>query len=208
MSMDTQAALAAAHALATAHTVDRAFIMTRAAFTAAGIGPLARRAALDIVMAMPPATEGFFGPATAEITRLNLMRRAQFTVACALRLQQAFGRRRSGQSASAFARQLADERRYYGQQLMAGWGRSQAAAHVDSASMEHGPLLGWYTVDSPTTTADCQAAAGHNFYADRMPPIGYPGMVHPGCRCQPGPPFPGAPLVAGVRPRRSYGKAA
>jgi uncharacterized protein with gpF-like domain len=67
---------------------------------------------------------------------------------------------------------------------------------VDTAVMQVGLLLGWNTVIDSHTSPECLAANGHNFRADHMPKIGYPGAVHPHCRCYAGPPRPGANLLA------------
>jgi len=71
----------------------------------------------------------------------------------------------------------------------------RAAAQVDTAVMDHGLLLGWHSVNDRRTSPECRAANRHNFRADDMPLIGFPGAVHPHCRCWPGAPFPGAPMV-------------
>jgi hypothetical protein len=81
--------------------------------------------------------------------------------------------------------------------MQAIYQRELAAARVDSAAMLYGRLLGWNTVVDSHTTPDCLAADGRNFYADKMPRIGYPGTVHATCRCYPGQPFPGAGMVGG-----------
>ena len=98
--------------------------------------------------------------------------------------------------AGLFEGSVARERGYYGQQLIAGWNREKAGAAVDSASMEHGRVLGWHTVIDARTSPECLRAAGHNFNADQMPAIGYPGMVHPNCRCFPGRPYPSGKMLA------------
>ncbi|HYK70449.1 MAG TPA: hypothetical protein VEV45_21065 [Streptosporangiaceae bacterium] len=194
-----QLPVAAAAVLATAATVAAAAGVLAPLFIAEGIRRKVVEAALGVVMGMPPETTGFHGPATAHVARLNLMRRAQFLVASARRLQADVTAARSRDE--SLVRALADgvirERRNYGQHLMANWARAQAAANVDSASMDYGRLLGWYTRRDSRTSPECLAANRRNFYADQMPPIGYPGAVHPHCRCLPGPPFPGAPLVGG-----------
>jgi hypothetical protein len=199
---DTQLALAAAGELATAVSVAAAVASLGALFAAAGITGAALAGALSVVMGMPPDAKGFYGPATSTITRMNLMRRAQFTVASARRVQGALVQARS--AGQPLGRALADavtaERRYYGQHLMASWGRDNAAARVDSESMTWGRLLGWYTTIDSRTSPECRAANRHNFLADQMPRIGYPGMVHPSCRCLPGPPVDGAPMVGSNRP--------
>ena len=67
---------------------------------------------------------------------------------------------------------------------------------VDMATMTYGLLLGWHTVIDKRTSAECYWANGQNFHADQMPAIGYPGAVHPHCRCYPGAPFPGGKLLS------------
>lgn len=199
---DTQLAIQAASQLAVAVSAAAAVTTLGPVFAAAGITGPALAAALSVVMGMPPESKGFYGPATSTIARLNLMRRAQFTVASARRVQQSLiGARSAGTPLSrALADAVTRERRYYGQHLLASWGRDNAAARVDSQAMTSGRLLGWYTVLDSHTSAECRAANRHNFYADQMPRIGYPGMVHPACRCLPGPPVPGVPMVGASRP--------
>ena len=178
----------------------------------AGVNAGAMRAALEIVMGHPPDQEGFFGPASHEMARTNLLRRAQFALNAGRRLTADMTQARS--SGSGILRALADgvrrERRYYGQHLMAIWARSRAGAQVDSASMTYGRLLGWHTVRDSRTSAECLAANGKNFYADHMPLIGYPGAVHVNCRCMPGAPFPGARLLPsyGIQQAGKYRRAA
>jgi hypothetical protein len=55
------------------------------------------------------------------------------------------------------------------------------------ASTSKGGLLGWYSRNDDRTSAECLAAHGKNFDPNVIPPIGYPGSVHPHCRCRPGP---------------------
>lgn len=202
-----QLAVAAASALAVAGTVAEAAAILGPVFIGTKVSLAALKAALEVVMGHPPDAEGFYGPATAKIARLNLMRRAQFLVASSRRFSEVMKRVAAG---GADPREILDlmraERRYYGQHMMASWARMRAAAQVDTASMEHGRLLGWYTVLDRKTSPECIAANRHNFYADQMPAIGYPGAVHTNCRCMPGPPVPGAQLVGAGR--RVYGRAA
>ena len=201
-----QLAVAAASALAVAGTVTEAAIILGPAFAAMKIKHAALEAALEVVLGHPPDAEGFYGPATAKIARLNLMRRAQFLVASARRMSAGLVRAVSGGQRWDVAGAISGERRFYGQHMMSSWARMRAAAQVDTASMEHGRLLGWYTVLDAKTSPECIAANRHNFWADDMPAIGYPGAVHLNCRCMPGPPVPGAALVG--TGRRVYGRAA
>jgi hypothetical protein len=198
-----QLALAAAGVLATAVTVAGALSLLAPVFLKQKITRAALEAALEVVMHYPPDAAGFYGPAGAQTARLNLIRRAQFLVSAAIRLTAEYARLRSGEiTKEDMAAALVREVRYYGQHQEAIWARQRAAAQADSASMDYGALLGWYTVHDSRTSAECRAADRHNFYVDRMPSIGFPGGVHIHCRCMPGPPFPGAPLVGHSRPLR------
>lgn len=183
--------------LATATTVAGALAILGPLFLIQRMRRDELEAVLHIVMERPPEAQGISGPATEKIWRLNLIRRAQFVVAGARRLSaDVTGAISQGQSpVSALAAGITRERRYYGLHLLAGWNRMDAAARVDTAVMEQGLLLGWNTVTDRRTSPECKAASGRNFRADRMPKIGYPGMVHPHCRCYPGPPRPGAKLL-------------
>jgi len=190
-----QLALAAAEALAVAGTVAEAMTIMGVALAALKLRRAAAEAMLSIVMGHPPDAAGFYGPATTHVARLNLVRRAQFLVASIKRTNADFASGDPQRVAEAMAR----ERRYYEQHMLANWNREMAAAQVDSASMEWGRTLGWYTVVDRRTSPECRLANRKNFYADKMPSIGYPGMVHLHCRCQPGPPFPGARIMTLAR---------
>lgn len=186
-----------AAALAVSTTVAAAMAVLTAPLAALRLNRAAMQGALTIVMAFPPARAGVMGPASRITEGLNLMRRAQFAANAAWRINTAVEQARS-QGASpvtAFEQQLAAERGYYSQHLGAIWSRDMAAARVDSSAMDYGLLLGWYTHRDKKTSAECLAADRHNFYADAIPVIGYPGGVHPNCRCRPGRPFPGAALL-------------
>lgn len=88
--------------------------------------------------------------------------------------------------------------------LRAGERRLVMGRRVDAMRRAHGDLLGWYAKNDARTSAECRAASGRNFLALSPPVIGYPGGVHPHCRCLPGPPFPGAKMVdASLTVRRS-----
>lgn len=194
---DQQLGLAVASALVTAGTVATAVSVLAPLFIGIGVKRKALGAALDIVMNFPPSRTGFYGPATQQMARLNLIRRAQFVVNSSRRFAADQARVGSGGSPAALLDAMTRERRYYGQHMQAIYQREMAAARVDSASMLYGRLLGWNTVRDSHTTPDCLAADGRNFYADKMPRIGYPGTVHATCRCWPGAPFPGAGMVGG-----------
>jgi hypothetical protein len=176
-----QLALAAATVLATAATAAAAASVLAPVFAAWGVRRRVTEAELEIIFGMPPEKAGFYGPAGANIARVNLMRRAMFLVAGIFRLNGDDSLMRAGAEAGLWTYALARERRFYGQQLVAGWGRAKAAAQVDSASMLYGTYLGWHTVRDSRTSPECLAADGRNFWSYRMPRIGYPGTVHPHC---------------------------
>lgn len=79
--------------------------------------------------------------------------------------------------------------------IRAGQRRKLMGKRVDFVVKRHGELLGWYAKMDNRTSAECRAADGRNFLAFTPPVIGYPGGVHPHCRCIPGPPHPGAKMV-------------
>lgn len=86
------------------------------------------------------------------------------------------------------------ERRYAIGHNAATAGRKRATSNVAKMIGKRVPdsagelLLGWYTHLSDATCARCRAAGGTNFDALSVPPIGWPGMVHPHDHCLPGPP--------------------
>lgn len=201
---DTLIAAALASALAgAAVTVDAvlAYAGLSAMLRAAGIERLAMRKAIEVIMSMPPDRQGFYGAATARMARMNLLRRAQFAVSAGRRLTGDLreARSRGIPLAQALAGGVLRERRYFGQHLEAIWQRSKAGAQADSAAMTYGRLLGWHTVIDARTSAECRAASGRNFLVDKMPAIGYPGAVHPHCRCYPGKPWPGGRMLPSER---------
>lgn len=205
---DQQLAAEAAVILGTAITAAAALAALAALFSAAGIVRAALGGSLSVVYAMPPERLGAHGPATLNTARLNLMRRAQFVVASGRRLTAdlAAARSRNESLTQALLDGVSRERRYYGQHIEAIWNRMQAAARVDAAADAYGLLLGWYTTLDSRTSAECRAADGKNFYADQRPLIGYPGSVHPHCRCFPGMPHAGARLLAGSGAGRSQNR--
>ncbi|UTN93011.1 capsid maturation protease [Streptomyces phage Marky] len=84
---------------------------------------------------------------------------------------------------------------YWKAHIRAGQRRKLMGRRVDFVAKRHGELLGWYAKMDDRTSAECRAADGRNFLAFTPPVIGYPGGVHPHCRCVPGPPHPGAKMV-------------
>jgi hypothetical protein len=178
------------------------FVLSAAVWTALG-------AVLTDVMQAPPPVTGVIGAASAQTSRMNAARRAQYVLAASKRvLAAARDARAHGKPVGqARAAQLATERRYYAQHQAAMWNRATAAGKIDLEAATHGRLLGWYAKRDKRTTAECLAADRHNFYVDDPPDIGLPGVgPHVGCRCEAGPPWPGAPLLPSRDPR--YARAA
>lgn len=87
------------------------------------------------------------------------------------------------------------ERTFFRQHITSQRNRVRAARVVDIHARRHGLLLGWYAKMDSRTSPECRAADGKNFRVDDMPRIGYPGAVHPFCRCEPGPPHRRARLL-------------
>jgi hypothetical protein len=172
-------------------------VATLPVFLASGVSRNALRAALGIVMGMPPDAEGISGPASAQVARQNLMRRAQFAIMAARRITADLRDARSHGTplAQALAGAVSRERRYFGMHMDAIWQRRQAGAMADTAATSYGTLLGWHTVMDRRTSAECKAANGRNFNVGAMPLIGFPGGVHPHCRCYPGRPWPGGRML-------------
>lgn len=124
--------------------------------------------------------------ATAITSRANELYRAAYVGQAARRIEAAPDRRVA----------IAAEVRYYRAHLEASARRMVMAKRVDVFKRRiRSPLLGWYAVNDARTSSECRAASGRNFYFNRPPVIGYPGAVHPNCRCTPGPPHPRGTMV-------------
>jgi hypothetical protein len=159
-----------------------------------------------IVLQHPPAVTGVIGPASAQVQRLNLARRAQFAIAASERVMKAMTEARSrGDSVTEAGQEAVErERRYFQQHLDAMWARAKAAGQIDMEAAVHGPLLGWNAVKGDRrTTPECRWADGKNFYVTDPPDIGLPGVVHVGCRCWASAPHPGGKLLPSAGTRRA-----
>lgn len=97
---------------------------------------------------------------------------------------------------------LTQERVYFNQHLAAVRQRRKAAALTDKMRARYGTTLGWHAKMDQRTSPECRAANGKNFDAGRMPAIGYPGAVHPYCRCRPGKKFATSATVYSVAAER------
>lgn len=147
-----------------------------------------------LMLRMNPSTGAH--AATQAMYRVNLQRRAAYLVQAARRVASGMAKGPDGALAA-----LDRERRYLEQHLRADAGRTVAAGQVAAvarglarAAKRDGQtwngLVGWYATLDDRTSPDCRKAHGRNFDPNRVPPIGFPGTVHPSCRCRPGPPFP------------------
>lgn len=121
--------------------------------------------------------------ALLETRRTEYYYRAAYIVQSAQRLHRIV---RAGRPLSDAVR---SERSMYQRHLDAQGKRSTQAAKINRQAARFGETLGWYSVLDARTSAECRAAHGKNFKAGDRPVIGYPGTVHPDCRCTAGKPF-------------------
>lgn len=130
--------------------------------------------------------------ASAESQSLESHYRALYVLNAARRLE----------SAKDPAAALEAEKRFFNQHIAAVGKRRESATTVDKAQHRYGDLLGWHAKMDNRTSAECRAANGKNFNATKMPDIGYPGAVHPFCRCKPGKAFVTSQTVYSIQPER------
>jgi hypothetical protein len=147
--------------------------------------------------------------AVLAMQRHNLMRRAGYLVAAGRRMSTAA--QRAGQSTQVRDSAVYAERRWLAQHLRAQAGRESAANQVAAKAKAEARrakrdgtawngLLGWYAVMDDRTSRECREANGRNFKPTKVPAIGFPGAVHPSCRCKPGPPHATDRRVEDVQP--------
>lgn len=174
---------------------------------AAGISRPVARALMLLHRQQPIVPRISFNPVQQEQIRVNLIRRAQYLLNAARRLQREIDSQRSlpGNSklsmTKAMVGALRQEQRYYGLHLKASHEREMAASQIDLAAQQYGSKLGWYTILDDRTSSDCLEASGKNFYSYKQPAIGWPGMTHPTCRCWAGPPHATSETVYGIKER-------
>lgn len=128
------------------------------------------------------------GPAELAAVRQAATYRAWFIQNSAARMQ---ARMAQGESLADAARA---EAAYLTAHQRAQARRRHAARQVDAAAAKYGRVLQWSARMDTRTTAECRAADGHVFKADAGTLIGWPGAVHPFCRCR-----AVMPTVAGMR---------
>ena len=100
---------------------------------------------LGVAMASPPPVTGVVGAASAQTSRQNLARRAQFVLSAGRRLAGDVRQARAQGTpvSAALLDGLTRERRYYNLHTAAMWQRATSAGKIDMAALEHGHLLGW-----------------------------------------------------------------
>lgn len=131
------------------------------------------------------------------VHRQNLIRRAAYLVKAARRLTTAAkaGQLRQGlQTEQKFLAEHLDATR---KRVLAG----REVAQVAQQTQNPDRLVGWYAVLDNRTSPECRRANGANFRFDQIPLIGFPGAVHPHCRCKPGPAHATNRMVDGPRPK-------
>lgn len=152
-----------------------------------GVDPAATRfliAQLEFVrlVKLPDDLQDRADPANNQRVQ-NAYRRASYMTQAALRMTTALRTGDPGQVSKTWKRELV----YMGQHLQAQARRNLAAKQVGAVWRAGGKpaLLGWKAKMDARTTAECRQANGRNFDPRRIPTIGYPGTVHPHCRCVP-----------------------
>lgn len=135
------------------------------------------------------------GPALQATLNAERAYRAAYLANAAVRVQNAVN------GGATMEQAIAGEQRFYTAHLQAQANRRRAAAAVDKVAEDvdmqtaYGPaavpgmrgtvrLAGWKATIDARTSPECAAANGCNFDVERPPLIGYPGTVHPHCRCR------------------------
>jgi SPP1 gp7 family putative phage head morphogenesis protein len=97
-------------------------------------------------------------------------------------------------SGNSLATAAAPEVQYNKQHKEANAVRNDAIKQTKS----QGTIVGWYAHYDSKTSPACRLANGNNFDAMEGTVIGYPGSVHPHCRCFAGPAHPNGQWVDDV----------
>lgn len=127
----------------------------------------------------------------------NAHRRASYLVNAGRRMSRAY----RSDGLEGLRKAYEAETRFWAQHLHAAQRRTDAARQVADAMARISEVrLGWYATLDERTSPECRRAHGRNFNPKRIPRIGYPGSVHPHCRCRPGVPFATRLRVEDVRP--------
>lgn len=157
-----------------------------------GISAEAARMATRIAMSAPvnPPRNRVKGSATLQSSLTEPTYRAAYILQSARRIQSGL---HDGENLGDLVNK---ERTWFSKHREAQDNRHVSASRVETAVDRFGQVLGWYAKRDSRTSAECLAAHGQNFRADERPLIGYPGTVHPHCRCLPGPPHVRGKMLA------------
>lgn len=136
------------------------------------------------------------GVAIAQSARTEVLFRAAYVLAASRRVLSAL------KTGSTHRAAMEPEKRYFEQHLGAMRKRMDSAALADRRARLYGAKLGWHATLDSRTSPECKEAHGRNFNIGERPAIGYPGAVHPHCRCKPGRPFNTSRTVYEIKPDR------
>lgn len=195
-----------AEVLAAGLAFEAAWAVVQSLLPGMGVGRQAARAGLALAMSRPVslarsssmnapviALPGApVGPAELAERAEGATWRAAYMLAASKRIDARISAGMSVQDAAAA------ETPFFNAHRAAQARRLESARAVDAAASLYSPdtaLLGWNASLDTRTTPDCAWANGKNFYATRRPVFGWPGSVHPNCRCVAGPAYPGARLL-------------
>ena len=134
--------------------------------------------------------------ATEQNTEAEGRYRAAYILTASRRVQQSLA------NGVSLDKTMRDEQRFFAQHIEAQANRRRSALMVDQAAAKFGLELGWYAKIDSRTSPECRAANGRNFSVTQVPVIGWPGAVHPFCRCRPGKPYKTKQDVYDIKPDR------
>lgn len=163
-----------------------------ASLAAVGVTASAARAALTLVGVTNAPTVLPIGPASRATAVSEQLYRSAYLVNAAERIQSRVDRGMTLKDA------VQAELGFYRQHLAAQANRRRVAEAVDKQARKSGSVLGWKARMDAKTSAECAAANGRNFAVRSRPAIGWPGSVHPHCRCMAVPAFTDAGWVDDV----------
>lgn len=158
----------------------------------AGVAPAVAKALLTVTDRRPLSVVAGVGPAVRQTAASEATYRSMYLLNASGRIRT----RIEGGMAPADA--VRAEMPNYRAHLAAQQNRAVSAVAVDRAARRFGLVLGWRAVMDSRTSAECRAADGKNFQPASRPLIGWPGSVHPRCRCRPVAAFAGAGFVDDV----------
>lgn len=178
-SLLPEGAVVAAVAAVLASGLPPATMVALLGSTFGGIGVSPQVVTVALTLALKGLVQPQFGPAAQVVAYAQASFRAAYLVASAVRMQNQVNAGVTLQIA------MADEMRFYRLHVAAQRNRARAAAVVDKeAGNDPDRLLIWVAKMDSRTSPECRAANGHTFTPATIPIIGYPGSVHPHCRCK------------------------